>query len=112
MRTWLPTGGSRMALSCIVHAVTAELSDGLVHVFQVQRKDHGLSLTSHTLHASVPGRVTFVRNNRMRDDNRSPAGNSGIRIMSFNIWNYNGNWPARARMIADVIEASGAGAWL
>ena len=112
VRTWLPTGGSRMTLSCIVHIITAELSDGLLHVFQVQRKDHGLSLTSHTLQASAPGRLAFVRNSRSRDDMRSLGGNLGIRIMSFNIWNYNGNWPARARMIADVIEASGAGVWV
>ena len=88
-----------MALSCVVHYISAELSDGLVHVFEVQRKGHGLALTSHTLQAAAP--VARVRG--------GSKGLTSIRVMSFNIWNYNGNWMARARMIADVIEASGAG---
>jgi hypothetical protein len=103
VRAWLPAGGTRMALSCAVHYVTAELSDGFVHMFQVQRKGHGLALLSHTLQAPLPGTLHDSRSAW------SSSGSTGIRVMSFNIWNYNGNWAARARAIADVIEASGAG---
>ena len=109
VRAWLPAGGSRMTLSCAVHYVTAELSDGFVHMFQVQRKGHGLVLLSHTLQPPLPGTLHVGRSARMQHGARSPGGSSGIRVMSFNIWNYNGNWAARARAIADVIEASGAG---
>lgn len=105
VRSWKPSGGSYMVLSCIVHYITVELSDGLMHVFEVQRKSHGLALTSHTLRsaASPLGRSAREREN-------PHVRSKETRIMSFNIWNYNGNWLARARMIADVIEASGAGA--
>ena len=103
VRGWQPTGGSKMALSCVVHYISAELSDGLVHLFEVQRKGHGLALTSHTLQTAAP--VARVREN----SGIGSKGLTSIRVMSFNIWNYNGNWMARARMIADVIEASGAG---
>ncbi len=98
-----------MTLSCVLHVVAAELSDGFVHVFEVQRKRHGLQLSSHTLQAAAPGMLLLDRSARMRET-MTPRGDSkGVRVMSFNIWNYNGNWKARAVMIADVIEASGAG---
>jgi hypothetical protein len=112
VRSWLPTGGSRMIISCIVHDITVELSDGLVHVFEVQRKSHGLALTSHTLrHMTRAPRPSALGRSAWVPD-KPHGGSKATRIMSFNIWNYNGNWLARARMIADVIEASGAGAWV
>jgi hypothetical protein len=104
VRSWQPAGGSRMMLSCIMHDITVELSDGKVHVFQVQRKSHGLLLTSHTLRAP-----RHAAHSRTRPRDNVHGGGKGTRIMSYNIWNYNGNWLARARMIGDVIEASGAG---
>ena len=101
-----------MNLACIVHYITVELSDGLVHMFQVQRKGSGLALISHTLQSEAPGKLTATRRARLHQSWQSPGGHTGIRVMSFNIWNYNGNWMARARMIADVIESSGAGVFL
>jgi hypothetical protein len=98
-----------MIQSCVQHHVTAELSDGFVHAFEVQRKGHGLVLTSHTLHAQAAGLLFVERSSRMRENLRRRAGSTEMRIMSFNIWNYNGNWRARAVLIADVIEAGGAG---
>jgi hypothetical protein len=97
-----------MLLSCVLHHVTAELSDGFTHVFHVQRKAGGLVLTSHTLR-SAAGRLQAQRVAPERENARSNGGSRAMRVMSFNIWNYNGNWKARVAMIADVIEASGAG---
>ena len=94
-----------MLLSRVLHHVTAELSDGFTHDFQVQRKADGLVLTSHTLRAANG----LQRVTRARENARPNGGSRAIRVMSFNIWNYNGNWRARAVIIADVIEASGAG---
>jgi len=36
-----------------------------------------------------------------------PQLGAGLKVMTFNIWNYNAPWPQRLRMICDVVERHG-----